>query len=137
MIEKKAFEEYIKTLSFDERIESEILELYDYNRDKNNTPVKKIEKVLNDIFNPNRMYSQPFIPLEFMYTPLGELILELILCVNQKPYTIGDLAEITKKSRQYFSNLIRDEKLKPIKEGGMYRIHQKDAEELIQKIKES
>lgn len=88
-----------------------------------------IEEVFNEIFNPNKVYLEPLIPLSFFKGTLGSFLINLLNEMENRLYTVGELVELTKTedrpngySYQYISQEIRSNRLNAIKDGNRWLI---------------
>lgn len=113
------------------------------NKEKNEELNIVLFEILNELFNPYNVVDKDSVavPISFLKSETGKLILKLISKTESEIITINDLVEMSKNykdggySKQYISKEIERENIKATKDSGIWLINKSDAIRYFEKKK--
>lgn len=136
MIEK---DEYIREAkaTYSEPIQEKLLKLYEiYATDSKEDLESTIlmDDILNCLFNPTGIYKEPMIPLSFLKTTVGRVVVSVMGDKDNRMYTINDIIAMSKTEQrplgythQYLSQEIKAGRLKAVKDGSRWMLPHSEA----------
>ncbi|MVX63746.1 hypothetical protein GKZ28_08565 [Clostridium chromiireducens] len=96
--------------------------------------------IIEDLFNPMHLYNEPIIPLSFLKSELGKILLSVINNNDKRILTINDVVEISKTSKnekgysyQYINNEIKVGRLQATMYNGRWQITYEEAIRFLRK----
>ncbi|HBJ1651997.1 hypothetical protein HYH38_16235 [Clostridium botulinum] len=96
-------------------------------------------EIVEDLFNPLQIYKEPIIPLSFLQSNIGKILLDVINGSYNRMISINDVVEMSKTEKnkkgysyQYINKEIKAGKLRGIKHNGSWQIQYKDAVKFLE-----
>ena len=95
-------------------------------------------KIIKELFNPNNLYSEPLIPLSFLNTMTGTILMSILKEEKNRLISIKDIINMSKSpskpngySYQYISKEIKEGRLKAERYQGRWLINISDANNFL------
>ncbi|MEG1482914.1 MAG: hypothetical protein RSA57_03850 [Cetobacterium sp.] len=133
MIDKDDFLREAKEYTND--VEEKLVKLYErneniiYSKENDLETYSLINNIIADLFNPTGVFSEPMIPLSFLETSIGRVIISALSDIDNRMYSINDLINMTRTaeriegySYQYLSQEIKAGRLKASKDNNRWTI---------------
>lgn len=99
-------------------------------------------KIIQELFNPYNLYSEPLIPISFFKTTIGKTLISILYEEEERVLTIQDIVNMSKSkdkpkgySYQYINNEIKLGRLKAERYHGRWVINIEDAKTFIESKK--
>lgn len=99
-------------------------------------------KIIKELFNPNNLYSEPLIPLSFLNTMTGNILMSILQEEKSRLISIKDIINLSKStskpngySYQYISKEIKEGRLKAERYQGRWLINISDANNFLKSKK--
>jgi hypothetical protein len=137
-VDNKSYIKHVKQIcnEFDDKFEKDLMELYEvYTQSSSSISTErlfKIEEIINKLFyNPFR--KDTLINYDFLHTPVGKVILQLLFSVGQRIYSVDEIAKAMKKSKASVHYDIDHEYLRVVKKKSIYISYESDVINYLKK----